>query len=274
MSGGHFPDVVAYGGWTLDDHHPDAFHRKGVMSNEYTVPQGFGIPFGVLYSVNVPNLMFAGRDISATHMGLSATRVMATCALLGQAAGTGAAKAIEKGVDPAEVHKTYIGEVQTWLEDDDVMLPYRWRTVSDLTASAKVAEEIEVLRNGIDRKWQGEDNGVWVAPNENTITYTWKKPVTVSGARMIFDSDLKVRSKRMRKLEATTERVEIPKMMTKGYRVEALVDKEWKTLYSEDNNYLRLRKVSFEPVKTKQLRLVVTETWGAEKAHIFAFDAL
>ena len=274
LSGGHFPDVVAYGGWTLDDHHPDAFHRKGIMSHEYTVPQGFGIPFGVLYSVNVPNLMFAGRDISATHMGLSATRVMATCALLGQAAGTGAAKAIEKGVDPAEVHKTYIGEVQAWLEDDDVMLPYRWRTVSDLTASAKVAEEIEVLRNGIDRKWEGEDNGVWVAPNENTITYAWKKPVTISGARMIFDSDLKVRSKRMRKLEATTERVEIPNMMTRGYRIEALVGKEWKTVYSEDNNYLRLRKVSFEPVQTKQLRLVVTETWGGEKAHIFAFDAL
>ena len=274
LSGGHFPDVVAYGGWTLDDHHPDAFHRKGVMSNEYTVPQGFGIPFGCLYSVNVPNLMFAGRDISATHMGLSATRVMATCALLGQAAGTGAAKAIEKGVEPAEAHKSYIGEIQAWLEDDDVMLPYRWRTVSELTAKAKVAEEVEPIRNGIDRKWQGEDNGVWVAPNENTITYTWKKPVTISGARMIFDSDLKVRSKRMRKLEATTERVDIPKMMTKSYKIEALVGKEWKTIYSESDNYLRLRKVSFEPVETKQLRLVVTETWGAEKAHIFAFDAL
>jgi hypothetical protein len=78
----------------------------------------------------------------------------------------------------------------------------------------------------------------------------------------------------MRKLEATTERVEIPKMMTRGYRIEALVGEEWKTVYEEDNNYLRLRKVSFEPVQTKQLRLVVTETWGGEKAHVFAFDAL
>ena len=274
LSGGHFPDVVAYGGWTLDDHHPDAFHKKGVISVEYTVPQGFGIPFGCLYSVNVPNLMFAGRDISATHMGLSATRVMATCALLGKAAGTGAAVAIEKGIDPAQVHKEHIAQVQAMLEDDDVMLPYRWRTVSELTSSAKVNEDIEVIRNGIDRNWQGQDNGVWVAPNENTITYTWKKPVTVSAARMIFDSELKVRSKRMRKLEATTERVEIPKVMAKGFKIEALVGKEWKTLYSDDDNYLRLRKVTFEPVETKQLRLVVTETWGAEKAHIFAFDAL
>ena len=274
LSGGHFPDVVAYGGWTLDDHHPDAFHKKGVISVEYTVPQGFGIPFGCLYSVNVPNLMFAGRDISATHMGLSATRVMATCALLGQAAGTGAAVAIEKGIDPSQVHKEHIAQVQAMLEDDDVMLPYRWRKISDLTAKAKVSEDIEILRNGIDRNWQGQDNGVWVAPNENTITYTWKKPVTVSAARMIFDSELKVRSKRMRKLEATTERVEIPKVMAKGFKIEALVGKEWKTLYSDDDNYLRLRKVTFEPVETKQLRLVVTETWGAEKAHIFAFDAL
>jgi hypothetical protein len=154
------------------------------------------------------------------------------------------------------------------------MLPYRWRTISELTASAKIDEGLEVLRNGIDRNWEGADNGVWVAPQEQTILYTWKKPVTVSGARMIFDSDLKVRSKRMRKLEATTERVKLPSMLTKGYRIEALVGKEWKTVYEEDNNYLRLRKVSFEPVQTKQLRLVVTETWGGEKAHVFAFDAL
>lgn len=78
----------------------------------------------------------------------------------------------------------------------------------------------------------------------------------------------------MRKLEATTERVEMPKMMAKGFKVEAKVGKEWVTLYEDDDNYLRLRKISFsEPVKAKELRLVVTSTWGAEKAHIFAFDA-
>lgn len=102
MSGGHFPDVIAYGGWTLDNHHPDAFHRKGIFSVEHTTPERFGIPFDCLYSVNVPNLMFAGRDISATHMGLSSTRVMSTCALLGQAAGTGAALAIKYGTTRPE----------------------------------------------------------------------------------------------------------------------------------------------------------------------------
>ena len=122
--------------------------------------------------------------------------------------------------------------------------------------------------------WDGEDNGVWVAPGDESVCYTWKKPVEISGARFIFDSDLKVRSKRMRKFEATTYRVEIPGMMTKSYRVEARVKGEWKTVFSEEDNYLRLRKISFEPVKADALRIVVTSTWGAPQAHIFAFDVL
>ena len=277
QSGGHFEDVVAYGGWTLDDHDPEAFHKKGVMSHEHIIEQGYGIPFDCLYSVNVPNLMFAGRDISASHMGLSSTRVMATCALLGQACGTGAAVALSHGVMPSQVRSDYIAELQDMLEDDDVMLPYRWRKVSPLTVSAKTSEANEPLRNGIDRKWKGEDNGVWVAPEETSICYSWKKPVSVNGVRLIFDSDLKVRSKRMRKLEATTERVEVPAMMTKGFRIEVKNGKkgEWTTVCEQDDNFLRLRKIQFDhSVQATDVRLVVTSTWGAEKAHIFAFDVL
>ena len=274
LEGGHFPDVVAYGGWSLDDHDPEAFHKKGRISVEYSVPQGFGIPLECLYSVNIENLMFAGRDISTTHMGLSATRVMATCALLGQAVGTAAAVAVREGIDPAQVRSDFIADVQAMLEDDDVMLPYRWRQVSALTASAKVDPAIEVIRNGIDRDWDGADNGVWTAPGEGVIEYSWKKPVTVSGARMVFDSVLKERGKRMRKLEATTERVDMPAPMAKDFRIEAWMDGGWQTVASCTGNWRRLVKVGFEPVKTKKLRLVVTETWGAEKAHVFAFDAL
>ena len=43
------------------------------------------------------------------------------------------------------------------------MLPYRWRKVSPLTAEASCAAEIAILRNGIDRKYAKQDNGVWVA---------------------------------------------------------------------------------------------------------------
>ena len=274
QSGGHFEDVVAYGGWTLDDHDPEAFHKKGRISVEYKCPDYFGIPFDCLYSVNVPNLMFAGRDISCTHMGLSATRVMATCALLGQACGTGAALAIAKGVTPAQVRADHIAELQDMLEDDDCMLPYRWRKPSALTLSALTSETNEVLRNGIDRQWDGKDNGVWVQPGDESIEYIWKKPVTVQGARIVFDSMFKIRSKRMRKLEATTERVSVPWMMPKAWRIEARIGKEWKVVYRCPLNYVRLQKVSFEPVQASALRLVVEETWGGGQGHVFAFDAL
>lgn len=274
MSGGNFEDVVAYGGWTLDDHDPLAFHKKGRISVEYKAPARFGIPYDCMYSINIENLMFAGRDISATHMGLSATRVMATCALIGQAVGTAASIAIAENTTPAGVRKNFISRLQAMIEDDDVALPGRWRKPSELTMSAKTSKENEVLRNGVDRVWDGVDNGVYVAPGETSVEYSWKKPQTISGVRFIFDSNLKERGKRMRKLEATTERVEMPKMMVKAFAVECRINGEWKQVYYDTENFLRLRKISFTEVKADAVRIVVHSTWGAEKAHIFAFDVL
>lgn len=288
VSGGHFEDVIAYGGWTLDDHNPNGFMNKGLASIEYSVPQGFGIPFDCLYSVNVPNLMFAGRDISASHLAFSATRVMATCALLGQAAGTAASLVLEKDTTPAGVRRDHIAVLQDRLEQDDCMLPYRWRRVSDLTLSARTSAENEPLRNGIDREWKGEDNGAYAAPSDLNICYTWEKPVKLSSARFIFDSDLKVRGKRMRKLEATHERVEMPSEMVRDFRVQVRIPAttrkerrahaadpaagEWVNVAQVRDNYRRLVNVSFDAVQADAVRIVVDSTWGAEKAHIFAFD--
>ena len=272
LSGGHFEDVVAYGGWTLDDHDPDAFHKNGKVSTEYKAPSPFGIPFDCLYSVNVPNLMFAGRDISVTHMGLSATRVMATCAMLGQAVGTAAAIAVRNRLTPSELRKTRIAELQDALEDDDQMLPYRWRKVSALTRAAKVAPKLEVLRNGIDRTWNKVDNGVWVEPGE-ALDFEWESPVRLSGARIVFDSEFKTRNKRMRKLEAMQKRVRMPKMLAKAFRIEVRTSEGWRTVYEDKANYRRLRKISFPEAEVTALRLVVTESWGGGAAHVFALDA-
>ena len=276
MSGGHFEDVVAYGGWTLDDHHPDAFWKKGHLSEHHFCPSPFGIPFDCLYSVNIPNLMFAGRDISVTHMALSATRVMATCAMIGQAVGTAAAVSFRHGgIMPAQVRAKHIAELQADLEDDDCMLPFRWRKVSALTAEAKTAKENEPLRNGIDRMTADKkENGVWVEPGAETIVYEWETLRSLAGARIIFDSVMKTRNKRMKKLEAEHTRVKMPAPLAKRFRIDVRCGGVWKTVYSDELNILRFRKVAFAPVKADAMRLVVTEAWGGEKAHIFAFDAL
>ena len=288
LSGGHFEDNVAYGGWGLDDHNPNGFFNRGPAGYDYAVKQGYGIPFDCLYSVNVPNLMFAGRDISTSHMAFSATRVMATCALIGQAVGTAADMIIDKGITPAELRKNHIKELQDKLEDDDCMLPYRWRKISPLTASAKTLAENEPMRNGIDREWEGQDNGVYAAVGETHLAYTWDKPIKASAVRLIFDSDFKVRGKRMRKLEETTDRVPMPKEMVKKFHIQVRVPAankkqqkeyaanpeagEWKTVATVDENFRRLVNVSFDAVETDGVRIVVDKIWGADKAHIFAFD--
>ena len=288
LSGGHFEDAVAYGGWTLDDHNPNGFENKGLASIEYIINQGYGIPYDCLYSINVPNLMFAGRDISCTHMAFSGTRVMATCALMGQAVGTAADMIIDKGTTPAGLRKDYIKELQATLEDDDCMLPYRWRQVNELTKSAKTLAENEPMRNGIDREWNGEDNGVYAAVGATNLTYTWDKAITTSEVRLIFDSDFKVRGKRMRKLEETTERAPMPSEMAREFHIQVRVPAankkqakeyaanpaagEWKTVATVKDNFRRLVKLSFDAVETDGVRIVVDKTWGADKAHIFGFD--
>lgn len=88
-----FPDAVAYGGWGFDHHPPGGFHDKENPSTHRYLRGPHNIPLRSLYSRNVTNLFLAGRNISATHYALSSTRVMLTCAQLGEAVGAAAAHA-------------------------------------------------------------------------------------------------------------------------------------------------------------------------------------
>ena len=279
LAGGHFDDVVAYGGWTLDDHHPDAFFKKGRISVEYGCPSPFGIPWRCLYSRNVPNLVFAGRDISCSHMGLSAIRVMGTCAALGQAVGTAAAQCVASGAEPSRLD---VRALQATLENDDCMLPYRWRKPSAITREAHCAPECEVLRSGIDRETpDGAENGMSLPcahPGSQALpcaTYEWPTPRRLSGARLVFDSQMTFTGKRMRKLEATAERAEMPAPLARAFRIDARVGGAWRTVFSDPENFLRLRQIAFgTPVEADALRLIVESTWGGGPARVFAFDAL
>ena len=67
-TGRPFPDVVAYGGWTMDNHLPAGFYAPGYSSHHLPVNAPYPIPYRCLYSRNIDNLMFAGRNISASHL--------------------------------------------------------------------------------------------------------------------------------------------------------------------------------------------------------------
>ncbi len=201
-AGGKFEDIVAYGGWKIDDHPPKGFNNFAIPTRYFDCPSPFGIPYRCLYSVNVKNLMFAGRNISVTHAAMAASRVMATCAILGQAAGTAAHLAKHYQLDPKELYdrsaseKNYIAELQQLLMQDDCWLPGLKREISEGCSKAELNIEmpvsdmdIEVLRNGLDRPENGEDNGCYI-PLGAKVTYTMKEPTLVHEVRLILDSDL------------------------------------------------------------------------------------
>ncbi|MDQ6421214.1 FAD-dependent oxidoreductase [Paenibacillus sp. LHD-117] len=98
-----FEDRVAFGGWSIDLHPPQGMYAESRGSKHFHMDGIYHVPFRSLYSRNVSNLMMAGRNISATHIAFGTTRVMATCAVIGEAAGTGAALSTSQGKKPREL---------------------------------------------------------------------------------------------------------------------------------------------------------------------------
>ncbi|MBE6711896.1 MAG: FAD-dependent oxidoreductase [Ruminococcaceae bacterium] len=279
QAGGKFDDVIAYGGWQIDNHPPAGFDHKGEPTTYYPCPPCFGIPYRCLYSKNIDNLMFAGRNISVTHVAMAASRVMATCALLGQAAGTAAALAIKEGVSPRGVLKN-IRTLQKALMDDDSYLPEHTREISPLCRSAQLegeTAEAEILRNGLDRPTESGSNLVEV-PLGSEITYRLAKESFVKCARIVFDSDLNrdtVKGGIQEVRDCPTlcnrplnmEPYTFPATMVKKF--ELLANGEM--LCAVEENHQRLVKIEIDrPVKTLTLRPI--STYGSGQARIFSFD--
>ena len=144
LQGRVFEDRVSYGGWALDTHDPlgiDNPTGNGFWKHHPRVPI-YTIPFRCLYSVNVPNLMMAGRNISTTHIALGSTRVESTILTLGQAVGTAAAEMLKAGLtpreygsDPVRIHRLQ----QLLLKDDQYIPGVVNEDPADLARMAKVS---------------------------------------------------------------------------------------------------------------------------------------
>ena len=272
---GRFEDLVAYGGWTMDDHHPGGMRWAGKPTQFHPAPSPFGIPYRSLYSRNVANLFCAGRNISATHAAMSATRVMATCAILGQAAGTAAAIAAREGLDPRGVYENRVAELKQTLMADDCYLPWNVRAVSELTAGAALTTsegDPEPLRNGLDRPIGGADNG-WTGGLGAWVQYAFQDVERVRRLRFVFDSDLNRTEKNQPAYyPLNMPHVGVPEPMTRAFRVEAQDENgDWHVIAREANNYQRFVKMDVD-VRTRAIRLVPEATWGAARAHVFAWD--
>ena len=280
---GKFDDLVAYGGWSMDDHHPEGFRYEKEPTIYHPAPSPYGIAYRCLYSKNIENLWFAGRNISTTHTALSSTRVMGTCALLGQAVGTAAHIAAKYDETPRGVYKNHIEELKQSLMDDDCYLPFNKRELPKLTLNARLyaPHNAKIIQNGFERPLNGEGN-MWVGKQGEKIEYHFEKKEEICEVRIVFDSDLnrvtvsgdkEIKNFSMGcNIKLNQVPSSVPKTLIKSFKLETMDDTgKIITIFEEGNNYQRLVKIPIF-ARAKMLRLTPLTTWGSEEFRIFAFD--
>lgn len=275
-----FPDAVAYGGWPLDDHDPHGFEGKTPSNVSIPLKRPYQIPYRCLYSRNIANLFFAGRNISVSHVALSSARVMCTCGIIGQAVGTAAAIAIRHGETPRGVFERHLGELRQTLLDDDCYIPGVRREVPSPALHARlegdVDGDIENLRNGIDRPIGNTDNGASIRQG-GSVSYLFDKPTAVEDVRIVLDSDLarldaskiNIRSNYAIKYDP----LKMPASLARDLRVERRdAAGAWSVVARVTDNRRRLVRIPIG-AETTGIRLVPERLWGGDApCHIFAFD--
>jgi hypothetical protein len=219
--------------------------------------------------------MFAGRNISVTHAALSSTRVMGTCAVIGQAAGTAAALCIRHRCMPRALYPERVRELQATLMLDDCWLPGFVHQPGPLALSARLdgqGHELGALLDGWDRD-EPKRSHAWVGSPESAIEYQWSEAQFISALRLVFDSSFRS-SRWMTTHQPSHDEDGTPPTLVRRFRIEAQdAEGRWQTVARERDNYQRS---CFAPLglQTRALRFIPEETWGAAEARVFACEPL
>jgi len=283
---GDFPDAVCIGGWSMDDHPPGGFDEPNVKpARQIPPPFPYNIPLRSLYSRNIGNLLMAGRNLSATHVAFTSTRVMATCSVIGQAMGTAAAYCIKQGVAPRQLasDKQRMEELQQILLRDDQTIRHRRNTDPlDLARSATVEGSNSLTEcdpanviNGFVRDLPGKFENRWAAPMNPDGVYLdleWKQPQTIRRVQITFDTGFERQLTLTHQDSINAKMIRGPQPETvRDYELlyRSAQDRDWTSLGKFTGNYQRLRRHEFPPFTATALRLKITATNGAKLASIY-----
>ncbi|MBR5738375.1 MAG: FAD-dependent oxidoreductase, partial [Lachnospiraceae bacterium] len=169
-AGRRFEDAVSYSGWALDIHHPMGIYSgaEGPLycGKRVNLPH---IPYRCLYSVNIDNLLMAGRNVSVTHIALGTIRVQNTIATLGQAAGTAAAMCVKLGESPRGIYERHMKALQQQLLKDDQYIPGLQNEDSSDPCLHAETEASSVCRTEIFRPIHG-NLGPWIPMDQERAT--------------------------------------------------------------------------------------------------------
>lgn len=298
----NFPDTIAFGGWPIDLHPPagvDAIEEKPCQ--HISVPHLYGIPLRSCVGSKHRNLVFAGRNFSATHVAFASTRVMATCAVMGQGVGTAAAVSILRDIEIADLAERVkpMHEVQQRLLRADSFLPGAInQDNADLARRARVTAsshqpggEPEQIGTGQTRAIHGE-RGVrpelttvathrWMSDPADglpaTLELHWEEPVTLSQIDLVFDTGM-FRKLTFSQCDAYTRSVvwgQPQPETVRDYTLEVpQPDGSWEKIEEISGNYQRLCQHKLaKSVTTSRLRLTVLKTNGLDHARVFEVRA-
>ncbi|TDQ78299.1 FAD-dependent oxidoreductase [Sphingobacterium yanglingense] len=280
----NFEDRVAYGGWPLDDHLPAGMDDTSLSPFRAIALKGpYSIPLRSLYSKTHENLVMAGRNISVTHVALSTTRVMATCATMGQAIGTAVALCVKDGLTPRQLasNKSKLKAYQQLLlRQDQAILNIKNEDPLDLARQAKVSAsafipgfEAQKVIDGYNRDVQDGDSHQWranIANREQYIELSWGKSQKIREVEITFDSGLNRHLRlsgeygTMRNQKRGAQPEMLKEYVVELYNGNSLVKKEEIT-----NNILRKVVHSFEGLNVDRVRLVAQKAHQDENARVF-----
>lgn len=277
------PDCVAYGGWPMDEHTAGGFWAKGEIPSRVRSFSGFyGIPYGCYCSRTISNLMMAGRDISASKLAMGSTRVMGTCAVGGEAAGTAAAMAVRAGCSPRAFGQQHLQELRQELLKNDCYIPgCRNEDPRDLARTARVSASSEQpgfaaqnVISGVSRTTESAAN-LWcssgLSAQGETLTLRLAAPAQIRQIRLTFDPDLsEERCISVSKAFLCKEPKGVAATLVKTYEIAVLRGEEtvWKT--TVDGNHQRLCVTDLpQPALGDSVRITVLATNGAPDARIF-----
>jgi hypothetical protein len=286
-----FPDSVAIGGWSMDGHPPEGFDRSDLPPNTVLAPpEVYDIPLRSLYSRNISNLMMAGRNISASYVAFTSSRVMATCAVIGQAVGTAAAQCVESRISPRDLARDPRQTAklrQALLRDDQTIKGLTNQDPLDLARTAKVTASAESgaaaaallldghVRDIPDKKGNPAQVHQWAAPvspgRPAWVEFRWDRPQRIREVQITFDSGFK------RQLTLSAQESQNVNLLraaqpetVKDYTVVArTADGAERVLATVKNNFQRLNRHRFEPAEIQSVRVEVQATNGDPMARIF-----
>ena len=296
LSSRPFPDAIAFGGWAIDLHPPEGVDACDLPPcNQTLVPYLYDIPLGSCVSRDISNLMFAGRNISATHVAFSSTRVMATCAVVGQGVGTAAAHAIQSNetVQSLVSNQSAMNAIQQRLvRDDAFLIGCPNRDPIDVAKQASISasgEQPDGAAGNVVSGFTRSVHGPRGAPRERTATglhrwvskpltegpawlkLEWRSAVVVSAVQLVFDTGLH-RHLTLSHHDGYTSRMlwgQPQPETVRDYVIESFDGTQWEERVVVRDNYQRCRRHTFDtPVRVGAIRIEVTQTNGSEYAHV------